>query len=267
MTETRGAPPVDSVDRALQLLTVLHDGTELSVTDAAQRLGVVPSTAYRLLSALVYRGFAIQGSDRRYRIGPVLRTTRAEPLTLSALRAAAHPALERLHRAVGETVQLMVLQGPYIRFIDGIESELPLRVGVRTGDKMPAHCSAGGKAILAALSAAELDAVYRGHFPDWPTARITNLASLRRHLAQVRKNGYGTNSEETEQGVSGIGMTIHDALGRPIAAFTIAIPSARYAHERLDTFLTALSEAARETEQRIDGDATISQDWRADTAG
>jgi IclR family acetate operon transcriptional repressor len=267
VAEPANNPPIESVDRALQLLSFLLEGTELSVTDAAHRLGVVPSTAYRLLSALVYRGFAIQGSDRRYRLGPALLAPRDEPLTLSTLRTTAHPALERLHRTVGETVQLMVLQGPYIRFVDGIECELPLRVGVRISDKMPAHCSAGGKAILAALGNADFDAVYRGGLPEWPTARITTLGALKRQLAQVRKTGYGTNSEETEQGVSGMGMAIRDPVGRPIAAFTVAVPSARFVPERFPAFEIALTEAVSATEEQLNRGITGTLDWAATSSG
>ena len=75
-----GASPVESVDRALVLLTALRDGEVLSVTDAAARLGVAPSTAHRLLTSLVHRDFAFQDRDRRYRRGPALLAPRSEPL-------------------------------------------------------------------------------------------------------------------------------------------------------------------------------------------
>jgi DNA-binding IclR family transcriptional regulator len=251
MTDRNTASPVESVDRALVLLTALHDGATLSVKDAAARLDVAPSTAYRLLASLVYRGFAIQDRDRRYQLGPVLATRPSEPLTPSSLRMLAHPILEQLHDRVGETVQLMVLHRRSIRFLDGIECELPLRVGVRIGDEMPAHCSAGGKAMLAALSNADLDRLYQQGVPAWPTARYTDLPSLKRHLARVRRAGHGANHEETEQGVSGIGMAIRDERDRPVAAITVAIPSARYLRERIAAMLDPLADATAALESRL----------------
>lgn len=248
---TEGTPPIESVDRALQLLTTLHDGTELSVTDAAQRLGVAASTAYRLLSSLVYRGYAVQGRDRRYRLGPVLAGPHRPALTVGGLRALAHPSLETLHETTGETVQLMVLERRNIRFIDGIECELPLRVGVRTGDQMPAHTSSGGKAILAALSNTDLERLYEAGLPPWPTAKLTDLRSLKRHLVRVRQVGYGRNHEETEQGVSGIGMAVVDGVGQPLAAITVAIPSARFTPERVADCLSLLRSATEETTDRL----------------
>ncbi|MFI9629455.1 IclR family transcriptional regulator [Streptomyces sp. NPDC052042] len=251
MSEPPGPPPIESVDRALQLLTILHDGTELSATDAAQRLGVVVSTAYRLLSSLVYRGYAVQGRDRRYRLGPALVPASARPLTVGGLRALAHTSLETLHERTSETVQLMVLERRSIRFVDGIESELPLRVGVRTGEKMPAHCSAGGKAILAAMSNADLDRLYQTGLPPWPTAKLIDLGTLKRQLVRVRQQGYGRNHEETEQGVSGIGMAINGVLGQPVAAITVAIPSTRFTRDHIDACLAALSDAAAEAADRL----------------
>lgn len=240
-----GSPaPVESVDRALALLTALRQGDVLSVTDAATALGVAPSTAHRLLSSLVFRDYAVQDRDRRYRLGPALVEQRTEPLTLSRVRSLAHPALEKLHEEVGETVQVMVRHGRNIRFLDGVECELPLRVGVRVGDEMPAHCSAGGKAILAAMTAAELDRLYAQGLPDWPTARYRDLPSLKRHLSRIRQQGYGANFEETEQGVSGIGVAVHDNLERPVAAFTVAVPSSRFAREQAASMRDALMRAA-----------------------
>lgn len=247
-----GVAPVESVDRALVLLTALRQGDVLSVSNAAAKLNVAPSTAHRLLSSLVYREYATQDRDRRYRLGSALVAARIEPLTLSGVRSLAHSALEKLHDELGETVQVMVRHGQNIRFLDGIECELPLRVGVRVGDEMPAHCSAGGKAILAAMSAAELDRLYAYGLPEWPTARYRDLPALKRHLNRVRHQRYGANFEETEQGVSGVGVAVRDRLDRPIAAFTVAVPSSRFARDDIEEMRDALLGAADDFRVRLD---------------
>src|SRR5882757_10214062 len=83
---------IDSVDHALHLAAVLQQEGPLRVSEAAERLGVARSTAHRLLAMLVYRDFAEQDADRRYRPGPVLRLT-ARPEPVAALRHAALPHL------------------------------------------------------------------------------------------------------------------------------------------------------------------------------
>jgi IclR family transcriptional regulator, acetate operon repressor len=243
--------PIESVDRALQLILLMRETGPVSVKAAAAHLQVAPSTAHRLLSALAFRGFSIQDRERRYRTGPVLAERSAEDFSIHVLRENARDALIKLHEAVGETVQLMVMRGGNIVFIDGIESQAALRVGMRVGDQMPAFVSAGGKVMLAQLSNAELEELYRGGLPAWPTGRITSLAMLKRSMTKIRRAEFGTNFEETEQGVIGLGVSINDAAGRPIAALTIAAPSIRFRREDMPAYVEALRTAAAAIQERL----------------
>lgn len=221
------AYPLESVDRALRLITLLQSGQSVTVTSAARHLDVVPSTAHRLLGALVRRDYAAQDDQRRYVAGPAL-IGRPTSITVGALSAAAAPFLQELHDTFDETAHVMVLEGSRIRFIDGIESSKALRISVRSRGTMPAHCSAGGKAMLAALSRPEIDARYQGGFPDWPSAKVNSLAQLHKELDDVRRRGYGINIEETEPGVSGLAAAVVTPAGRPLAALTLAVPSSRF---------------------------------------
>ncbi len=229
------AYPLESVDRALRLLTLLQAGQALTVTGAAKHLDVVPSTAHRLLGALVRRDYAARDESRGYVAGPAL-VGRQQHITLSSLSAAAAPFLRELQEAFDETAHVMVLQGRLIRFVDGMESSKALRVSVRSGGTMPAHCSAGGKAMLAALTSQEIEERFRDGLPAWPTAKVTSLAALHRELDGVRGRGYGINVEETESGVSGVAAAVLTPGGRPVAALTLAVPSTRFGrfgHEEL----------------------------------
>lgn len=243
--------PVESVDRALVLLLLMHERGPVSVKTAAVHLDVAPSTAHRLLSALAFRGFAIQDRDRRYGPGPALTDRGAEPLSIKKLREFARGPLLDLNNRLGETVQLMVLRGGNIQFVDGVESESMLRVGMLLGDQMPAFVSAGGKAMLAQLNNAELEELYRGGLPVWPTSRITTMAMLKRSMTEVRRAEFGTNFEETEQGVSGVGVSIRDGMGRPVAAVTVATPSIRFRRAVMGEHVDALRQAATSIEERL----------------
>jgi IclR family acetate operon transcriptional repressor len=243
--------PVESVDRALVLMLLMHERGPVSVKTAAVHLDVAPSTAHRLLSALAFRGFAVQDRERRYRLGPALTDRAAEPLSIRKLREYARSPLLELHRQLGETVQLMVLRGGNIQFIDGVESEFSLRVGMLIGDQMPAFVSAGGKAMLAHLNNGELEELYRGGLPAWPTSRITSMAMLKRSMTKVRRAEFGTNFEETEQGVSGVGVSVNDMTARPVAAITVATPSIRFRRTDMAEHVEALRQAAAGIEERI----------------
>lgn len=80
---------IASVDNALRLATILQLEGEISVADAAYRLGVARSTAHRLLQMLVYRDFAVQHSDRNYGAGPVLELAEYSQSATSRLRSVA----------------------------------------------------------------------------------------------------------------------------------------------------------------------------------
>jgi IclR family transcriptional regulator, acetate operon repressor len=245
-------PPIESVDRALQLVTLLRDEEAITVTHAAESLGVALSTAHRLLAALVYRGYAIRDSHRRYRAGPALTSARAQETDrLANLSTLARPAMELLAETTGETVELMVLRHECIKFVDAIESEEPLRVTARIGDLMPAHCTSGGKALLAELTDPELDELYRDGLPEWPTARITGLAQLKRELRKVRKTGFGTNFEETEKGVCSLGLAIGDVDDAPVASLVVAVPSVRFERGRVQEYVAVLQQAAAVAEAAL----------------
>ncbi|MFF8916233.1 IclR family transcriptional regulator [Streptomyces sp. NPDC015032] len=243
--------PIESVDRALQLLAMLQSGHRLSVKTAAEKLGVAPSTAHRLFGALCYRGFARQDEQRLYWAGPALNQWKPIAVSHTALKKAARPALEELQLQLGESANLMVLQGTYIRFLDGVESEQMLRVGLRNNGTMPAYCSAGGKAILAALDPAEVEEVHRDGLPRWPTAKIFTVGELASHLAEVRHRGYGVSLEETEEGVAGVGACLRDSHDRPVGAITVAVPTMRFSQHDLTHYAEPIRKAAGSANRRI----------------
>lgn len=246
VSKSAPAYPLESVDRCLRLVALLQAGRTLTVTTAAQTLEVAPSTAHRLLGALCYREFAMQDESRQYIAGPAI-SPMTSALTAGMLRTAASRGLHEIYAALGETTHLMVLRGTHIQFIDGIEADQVLRVGLRIGGTMPAYCSAGGKAMLAELPPAEVETLHRGGLPPWPTAKVSTPETLGRMLAQVRRTGYGVNVEETEVGVCGIGAAITDANSRPVAAFTIAVPLSRFDRARTPEVGEILRRASAQT--------------------
>jgi len=136
---------IEAVDRALVLIRLLDERGSVSVGEVAAELDVAPSSVHRLLATLCHRGFAVQDRHRRYRPGPELRASAPALPSLPALLRVARPFLHGLFERAGESVHLVVLAGPDVRFVDGIEGEQPLRVGLRTGARMPAYCTSGGR--------------------------------------------------------------------------------------------------------------------------
>ncbi|MFI0350745.1 IclR family transcriptional regulator [Actinomadura sp. 9N407] len=220
-----------SVDNALRLLELIGEQQTLRVSEAAARLGVAPSTAHRLLSALRRRGFVLQDKPNGvYRPGPVLNEIGLAAIGRIDIRSVARPVLEELSQQTLETVSLTLLEGRDVRFVDCVESPRTVRVGDRTGVVMPAHCTAAGKAILAALPATELDRRYRDRALRTRTAgSITTWDRLQAELALVRRHGYALNEEEGEEGICAVAVAVRDLTDTPIAAIAVVLPAARTA--------------------------------------
>lgn len=240
--------PIESVDNALRLLLEFREREGFGVSEAGEHLGVAPSTAHRLLSMLQYRGFAVQDEDSRtYRPGPALIEIGLKAVRDMSLLRQARPVIERLSELLGETVHLLVRETADVRFVDGVESARALRVTSRTGLLLPAHCTAGGKALLAGLDPAALRELYPSPTLPGLTARsVSRRTDLERELVTVRERGFATNVGESEDDVTAVGVAVRDHRGRQRAAIAVALPSVRASGERLEGIATAALAGAGE---------------------
>lgn len=240
--------PIESVDNALRLLLSLLDQQSMTVSDASGMLGVAPSTAHRLLAMLQYRGFVDQDTvTKRYRSGPVLLKLGLTAVRQMDLRRHARPILEQLSKEIAETVNLVVLQGADVLFVDCVESPRIIRVSSRTGVLLPAHCTAGGKALLADLSRDE----FRGLYPDAKLSKmtahsLTRRSRLQQELEEIRARGYATNFGESESGLSAVAVAVRDGQGRPLGALAASAPNPRLADERVEEIAKALLQGAKD---------------------
>jgi DNA-binding IclR family transcriptional regulator len=243
---------IASVDHALCLLLLLRTSPTVRVAEAAEFLNVARSTAHRLLTMLVYRGFAAQDpGSRAYRLGPVLIEVGMGALANLDVRRKARPFIERLVEETGETASLQILEGRQVRFIDSIESTNAVRVGSRLGVNLPAHASSGGKVLLAPLSAETLARLY----PDEELEALTHSTTTSRRvlfsqLAVAREQQYSVNYEETEAGLVAVGVPVGQP-SHPVAALTVAGPTARMTPERVQRVVEALRRAAAELTARL----------------
>lgn len=232
--KNKPAYSIESVDKALLLAQLLHQEGPQRVTDAAELVGASPSTAHRLLAMLVYRDFAEQLPDRRYGPGALLQPRASTSAPTALLRRVGLPHLQGLVEATLESANLMVLAGDEMRFIATVESPQVLRVGDRVGVTLPARHASGGKAVLAELPPEEIDAMYGGRAD-------VDLPRLHHDLGLIRKRGFAINDQATEKGLTAIGVAVHDHTGRPNAAVSLAMPTARFSRDRLNEWVDALS--------------------------
>lgn len=238
---TRPSYALDSVDNALRLLQLLRDVGALRVKDAAEALGTAPSTAHRLLSMLVYRGFAVQDEKRRYHPGPAMGVGPAERGWTRELTDIARPHMEALAMTAGETINLVIRVGSQARFLFTAETATMLRVGDRQGQVLPAELTAGGRILLAELPRRTLEQLYlrpaeAPHITQGPSPvgvadrrlAVGEFEVFHSELEAARRVGFAVNVEQTEEGVAAFGVAVRNDRGEAIAAVTAAVPVMRY---------------------------------------
>ena len=242
---TADAYAIDSVSNALRALLVLRDVEEVRVSELAAHLGVAPSTAHRLLATLRANDFVEQvPGGRAYRLTSLLSTFAGGPPDRNTLARTGHPALVQLSRETGETSNLLVLEGSDVRFIDGVESTRTLRVAPRTGDLLPAHGTAGGKAILSALPPEHVRSLLGSRLRKMTAHTVLSRSALEKELAVVRCRGYATNVNESVLDVGGVGVPVMDRFERCVAAITVSGPSSRLNDDTAPSLLPYLRAAA-----------------------
>jgi DNA-binding IclR family transcriptional regulator len=224
---------VQSLDRAFDLLEALAAGGELGVTELANRTGLVPSTVHRLLATLAKRGYVGHTDAGRYRLGyKVAEIAGGLEQGLARLRAVARPHLAHISQETGETVNLVVLDGDRVVYVDQVEGTRRVRMFTAVGTAALAHTTGSGKAIMAFGAPDALSALYAGREPleRLTPATLVTIAALEADLARIRGRGYALDAEEHELGVGCIATPVFDHTGRPVAAISVSGPSTRILH-------------------------------------
>jgi DNA-binding IclR family transcriptional regulator len=222
---------VQSLDRAFDLLEALAGGQELGVTELAQRTELVPSTVHRLLATLTKRGYVAQSTDTgRYRLGyKVAEIAGGLEQGLARLRAVTRPHLERISAQTGESVNLVVLDGERVVYVDQVEGTRRVRMFTAVGTAALAHTTGSGKAILAFGEPDAARALYAGREPleRLTPSTLVTVAALEEDFARIRARGYALDEEEHELGVGCIAAPVFDDAGRPVAAISVSGPTTR----------------------------------------
>jgi IclR family acetate operon transcriptional repressor len=224
---------LSTVRNAMQALTVLAEQGPLSLTGLAGELGLGKSTVHLLLRTLRADGMVdYDAASRLYRVGLRVFEIGATALEQSGFGARLTGAMEDLARHCNESVSLGVLNAGSVLFVQRVESPEILRADIRLGTRMPLHASASGKALLAAMSEAEIDR-------ELPELRLSGSArrtvrerdALLAELWHVRERGYARQAEEFVDGIGAVAAPVFAAGGRVLAALSIAGPVARFDEE------------------------------------
>jgi DNA-binding IclR family transcriptional regulator len=245
---------LESVDNALRLLQMLRDLGVLRLTDAAQELGIAPSTAHRLFAMLVYRGFAVQDEKRAYHPGPAMGAGPAQRGWTREFNDRCRPHMEALSSLCGETVNLVIRVGTQVRFLSSAESIQMLRIGDRQGQVLAAERTAGGRILLAELPRDVLAQLYMRPATDDQALRVDRrlppdeFDAFHRDLQAAKGVGFALNVEQTEDGVTAFGVAVRNRAEQAIGALSVSVPITRFRQHSRGPLVSQMKNAVRELE-------------------
>jgi DNA-binding IclR family transcriptional regulator len=151
--------------------------------------------------------------------------------------------MEQLVERFQETCDLGVFDHGQVLDLEVVHGKYALTVAARVGRHLPAHCTAGGKVLLALLPPEVVEPVLSAPLTAYTENTITSAARLREELESVRQQGYGLDNEEFEEGIRAVAVPIRDIEGDVVAQMSILGPTSRLTPERIPELAQALKRA------------------------
>lgn len=232
---------IQVISRATDILRLLGQETEgLSLGQIANRVALPRSTVQRIVAALALEGFiSVEKGNAGIRLGPEIQSL--AQASAAAIRDRLLPLMKQISELTGETVDLAMLEGNRMRFIDQIVGSQRLRTVSSIGESFPLTTTANGKAALACLDPTEATKLIITEFADRPD-EAKNLPDLLAEIAAIRAGAIARDENEHTEGVSALGFAISEP-GGDVYAISVPVPTSRF--ERKAAELTAALEALR----------------------
>jgi len=244
---------IRAVERALEVLECFSIKTpELSMTQIAEKININKSTVHRLLATLERRRFVerdpISGT---YRAGIHLLQLAYLAMETNDLRRVAEPFMRQLWEQVRETIDLAVFDGNEIVYVGVIESPQRVKLAAAVGQRLPAFCTASGKAFLAYLPKDTVMHVFEHDLHQYTPNTVISPERIIEDLRICQEQGFAITEQEFEEGINAIGAPIIGRNGMPIATVSVAGPAYRLTREKMIEMSSSVRETANMISQEV----------------
>lgn len=246
--------PVGVIGKVFRILELLdHSPYGLQLGEIATKTGINKSTAHRFLRHLEAECYLFRDTAGTYMLGARLARLGTGVSFQTTLCRICRPTLESLRSMTNETVNLAVLDGAEIVYMDVLESQQMFRFVSPIGMRRPAHCTSLGKAIIAYMDNGRQKAEIVSSVQALPsTARkASSISRLEKDLKQVCEQGFSLDDEEAVIGARCIGAAIFGVEGSVVGSISVSGPVSRMTKERLPFFSAEVCKAAREISWRL----------------
>lgn len=236
---------VQSLARGLAVIRAFDaEHPELALSEVARRTDMPPAAARRFLRTLEALGY-VRASGRIFALTPRVLELGFSYLSALSLPETMQPHLERLSRAVQESVSAAVLAGTEIVYVARVPTRRIMTVGITIGTRFPAYATSMGRVLLASLPDEAVASVLAQDPPHALTGRtIVDTDDLLAELRRVKEQGWALVDGELEIGLRSVAVPVHGRDGSVVAAVNVSTSATRDSLEELrDRHLPLLREA------------------------
>lgn len=246
---------VPAVTRAARLLDALAYAAKepMSLSELTRHLDLPKSTVHGLCTSLVETGLVMRRENGTYRLGLHIMDLAHAFLARTDLTVEFVRLWDSLALLPEETIILSVLDGADVVYIACRNGSRPLGVNFRIGMRLPASCTASGKALLSSLSPERVDEVIgTAGLRSLTKKSILELDALQRQLAQARKRGYSIDDEETRDGMICFGAPVFDSSsGEAVAGVAVSMLKATLDQSQRALASQAVKQVAEALSKRL----------------
>lgn len=225
---------------------IAAEGRPLSLAGLTERLDLPKPTLHRVILQLEEAGLLRREPARdRFSVGPRLGRLAFDTTRALVQAAPVHAVLEDLVGRIDETCNIGILDGTAVRYLDRVECNWALRLQLQPNSRLPAHCTAIGKLLLAALGVRVRKRILaRAPLEKFTGNTITDAGSLEAECRAIGERDYALNDQEYHLGLVGLAVPVRDRDGRVLAGLAVHGPIPRLDIERALGFLPDLRDAA-----------------------
>ncbi len=241
----------NAIEKALDILMAFApENPEMGTVEISQRMGLHKATASRILLTLTRRGFLQQNpTNKKFRLGRSSLLIGRAAAIQKGLVALARPYVDQLRDELNETVMIEKLDGEQTTLLYVAEGQQRHRITSGVGDRLPAHATAGAKAILAFSDDDSVARLLAGRprFSPITPKTICDPQTLIKQLQTIRISGVAFDEEEYEIGINAIAHPIFNHENVPVASVVVVGPCHRIPLQ----YQTPVTQKAKETARKI----------------
>ncbi|MFZ5634612.1 MAG: IclR family transcriptional regulator [Bacillota bacterium] len=239
---------IKSVQKSLQILKYINaaDG-EVGISELQKALGFSAATIHHLLQTLMAEGFVSQNEQtKKYDSGREFFFVSLEHRRFEKFFARAMPYLQQLTEEAGESSGIFIQSGWESICVLSAITDRYLRAELRVGKRIPLYCTATGKVFLAAMPADRLAAYFNNvNLAAYTPGTVTERDTVIKQIERVKKEGYGTEYEEYEEGINAAGVPLWGPNDKVIAVLTVVAPASRLPAQRVAELIPELKKRGR----------------------